>query len=320
MALKVASIEDCLNLRVVLKNGEHGKVVAIKKSKGLITIKKDSGGTTDRYPENVDLENGKLDVHIPETGGTSLLTGEEPEQTHIRITPPKRYSINDKFRFMAKLVQMVLKGEQESLVITGDGGLGKTFSVTTELDGAGMNPGSDYHMVKGYTTAKGLYRTLYEQNGKLIIFDDCDEALKNDIAKNLLKGALDSYDTRSISWNVSNPVDDLPSEFEFTGQIIFISNMRQDKVDQAIRSRSITIDLSMSAEDKIARMRGILSSVCRKHNVGVEVGEEVLSFIDEHKDECNDLNMRTLLKGLKIRKVHPDDWKGMLEFTMIQGE
>ena len=38
-------------------------------------------------------------------------------------------------------------------------------------------------MVKGYSTAKGLYRTLFENNGMVIIFDDCDSILKDDVAR-----------------------------------------------------------------------------------------------------------------------------------------
>lgn len=307
------NLKDYLNKEVVLKSGEVAKCIGIKENKGLITVRIGDGKKTDRYPENVSLRNSQVKID----GGTIHITGDEPDETTVTITPPRKYSINQKFDFMAKLVRMVLLKIQESVVITGEGGLGKTYTVQQELDNAGLVKGTDYHVVKGYTTAKGLYRTLYEQNGKIIMFDDCDEALKNEVAKNILKGALDSFGERIISW-VTNSIDDsLPDEFEFTGNIIFISNMPQDKVDQALRSRSFTVDLSMSVDDKIERMRNISRKV--EPRMKQEDKDAVMDFIEAHKYQCADLNMRTLLKGLKIFKAYPDveEWQGMLQFTLI---
>ena len=127
-----------------------------------------------------------------------------------------KFGINTRFNFVEKLVNMVAAGVQPSAVITGEGGLGKTFTVTKTLESAGFKDISDladfqvgsvintrkcFTMVKGYSTAKGLYRTLFENNKSIIVFDDCDAVLKDPVALNLLKGALDSYGKRIISWN-----------------------------------------------------------------------------------------------------------------------
>ena len=88
-------------------------------------------------------------------------------------------------------------------------------------------------VVKGYATPKALYGTLWEHRDKTIIFDDCDSVLKDAVSLNLLKGALDSYDKRTISWLQKGFIEDnLPNSFEFQGNIIFISNMSSDKLDQ----------------------------------------------------------------------------------------
>ena len=87
---------------------------------------------------------------------------------------------------------------------------------------------------------------------QIVIFDDCDSVLQDKVAVNILKAALDSYDKRTISWLQKGFIDDgLPNSFEFQGNVIFISNMSSDKIDQAVKSRSMTIDLSMSIDDKI---------------------------------------------------------------------
>ena len=91
-----------------------------------------------------------------------------------------------------------------------------------------------------------------------LVFDDCDSVLKDPVALNLLKSALDSFGKRYISWNAETRGDDsLPTSFEFKGQIVFITNVSLDRLDQAVRSRSMCIDLTMSAADKLERMEAV---------------------------------------------------------------
>jgi len=227
-----------------------------------------------------------------------------------------RFDINTRFGFVEKLVNMVATGVQPSAVITGEGGLGKTYTVTKTLEANGYKDISDlaefqvgsiintrkcFTMVKGYSTAKGLYRTLFENNKSIIVFDDCDAVLKDPIALNLLKGALDSYGKRIISWNADMKDDDLPRSFEFTGRVIFISNMDQEKIDQAIRSRSMMIDLSMSLDQKIDRMEFIAKSEEFLPEYDAKIKSDSLSLIREIKDDCKEISLRTLIAVCKIR-------------------
>jgi len=222
-----------------------------------------------------------------------------------------RYDINTRFGFVEKLVNMVAAGVQPSAVITGEGGLGKTYTVTKTLEANGFKDISDlaefevgsiintrkcFTMVKGYSTAKGLYRTLFENQKSIIVFDDCDAVLKDPVALNLLKGALDSYGKRIISWNADMRDDDLPRSFEFTGRVIFISNMEQDKIDQAIRSRSMMIDLSMTMDQKIDRMEFIADSAEFLPEYDKTVKADALALIREIKDEVKEISLRTLIR------------------------
>jgi hypothetical protein len=232
------------------------------------------------------------------------------------VEKSNRYDINTRFGFVEKLVNMVATGVQPSAVITGEGGLGKTYTVTKTLEANGYKDISDlaefqvgsiintrkcFTTVKGYSTAKGLYRTLFENNKSIIVFDDCDAVLKDPVALNLLKGALDSYGKRIISWNADMRDDDLPRSFEFTGRVIFISNMDQEKIDQAIRSRSMMIDLSMSLDQKIDRMEYIAKSDEFLPEYDAKIKTDALSLIREIKDDCKEISLRTLIAVCKIR-------------------
>jgi len=144
------------------------------------------------------------------------------------------FDINSRFQFLEQLVRMTINGTAVSLVVTGEGGLGKTYTVLEQMQRKHLVENNQYVHIKGYATARGLYRTLYENCDKICIFDDCDSILEDKVALNLLKGALDSYDKRTIKWIVKSQDENLPDEFEFLGRIIFISNMPMERVHQAI--------------------------------------------------------------------------------------
>jgi hypothetical protein len=249
------------------------------------------------------------------------MVGDIETAVAVAVEKSNKFDINTRFGFVEKLVNMVASGVQPSAVITGEGGLGKTFTVTKTLETAGYKDISDlaefqvgsvvnmrrcFTMVKGYSTAKGLYRTLFENNNSIVVFDDCDAVLKDPVALNLLKGALDSYGKRIISWNADMRDDDLPRSFEFTGRVIFISNMDQDRIDQAIRSRSMMIDLSMTLDQKIERMKHIAASESFLPEYDLEIKADALDLISEIKDQCKEISLRTLIAVCKIRASNKD--------------
>jgi hypothetical protein len=258
------------------------------------------------------------------------MVGDVETAVAAAVEKSNRFDINTRFGFVEKLVNMVASGVQPSAVITGEGGLGKTFTVTKTLESAGYKDISDlaefqvgsiintsrcFTMVKGYSTAKGLYRTLFENQKSVIIFDDCDAVLKDPVALNLLKGALDSYGKRIISWNADMRDDDLPRSFEFTGRVIFISNMDQDKIDQAIRSRSMMIDLSMTLDQKIDRMEYIAKEDTFLPEYDKKIKTDALALIREIKNEAKEISLRTLIAVAKVRASNKE-WKDLATYML----
>jgi hypothetical protein len=224
-----------------------------------------------------------------------------------------QFNINQRFEFLSDLTSMVVLGATPSLLVTGEGGLGKTHTVNQTIKSLDI-PDTNWIVFKGYSTARGLYNTLFDHNGKLIIFDDCDSVLEDKVAQNILKSALDSYETRQISWMAKmNKSDEYPNQFNFTGRIIFISNKDKSKIDGALLSRSLTVDLSMTPQEKIDRMSFILGTILPEFDL--QVKSDALSFLDENKDKTN-LNIRTLIIVSKIRKQFPDTWKNLAEYMI----
>ncbi len=223
------------------------------------------------------------------------------------------FTINHRFELLNSLALMVIDDITPSLIVTGEGGLGKTHAINQAISQACLLP-HDFIFFKGYSTARGLYNTLYDNNGKVIVFDDCDSVLEDKVAINILKSALDSYEKRTITWMAKmNKNDEYPQQFDFTGRIIFVSNKSKDKIDGAILSRSLTVDLTMSPAEKIERMSAIIKTILPEFPI--EVKQDALAFLSANKDKAN-INIRTFIMVSKMRLSSPSNWKNMANYMI----
>jgi len=262
-----------------------------------------------------------LQYAIRKATGSSVRT----EQVEVKES---RFSINERFGFLSDMVTMLARGDQASVVVTGPGGLGKSHTVSNALCKAGftdvstceegtvINSQKAFNVIKGYSTAKGLYRTLYENRNGVVVFDDCDSVLKDPVSVNLLKAALDSYDRRIISWRADFRDEELPNSFEFKGRVVFISNMNASNLDQAILTRSLAVDLSMTNTQKVERMQHLCKSKDFMSEFAQNLKEDAMALIESLQDEVKELSLRTLIQVTKIRKSAGANWQELAEYAI----
>ena len=240
---------------------------------------------------------------------------------------PSRFSINQRFGFVTDMVNMVAQGDQASVIICGPGGLGKSHTVMTALKERGFaditlnedeasNSKKSYTVVKGYSTAKGLYRALFENRDGVLVFDDCDSVLKDPVSVSLLKSALDSYSRRIITWRADFKDDELPNSFLFKGRVVFISNMSSQAMDQAIITRSLCVDLSMTTEQKVERMQHLIGNDDFMPEYDVRHKQEAMQLIATVQDKVKELSLRTLIQCTKIRKANTRNWAELAEYAI----
>lgn len=253
---------------------------------------------------------------------------QQPQQVEDRFT------IDQRFEFLEEFVRMVADGTSPSLIVTGDGGLGKSFTIIEVLESCGLKDATTqlidgeigaahsgnsnfFYTIKGFSTAKALYRKLYENRNRILLLDDVD-VFKDPTAKLILKAALDSTGRRIISWNSEQPFgseDDLPQQFEFKGGIIFITNTPSYKIDQAIRTRSILVDVSMNSVQKVERMRTIVHSPKFLPEIDIGTKLEAVDFIASVHDRARELSLRTLLSISRIAS-RGGEWQARAEYIL----
>jgi hypothetical protein len=275
-------------------------------------------------------QRGYVEKKLAERG---VLLNSVAEVAQAITKKTDEFGITKRFDFVKQMVGMVAKKTIASAIITGQGGLGKTHSVLKALKDAGLrditdlasfevgavlNSSKSFRVVKGFSTAKGLYRTLFEGNGCVLVFDDCDSVLKDPVALNLLKGALDSYGDRYINWNSEMRDDELPRSFKFVGSIVFISNMDMDRIDQAVRSRAMCVDLSMTQDQKIERMESILHDSEFMPEYDKEFKQDALEFLRGIVQSVQNLSLRSLISVVKIR-AEGGNWQELAKYVLTQG-
>ncbi len=229
------------------------------------------------------------------------------------------FPVERRFGFMNRMIEMIARNVAAGAIICGPPGIGKTHSCLSVLKGNGMKEDRDYIFIKGNTSAMGLYRTLYFNNDKMIVFDDCDNALFDPGCANLLKSALDTCDKRRLSWvsqNTANGSAGVPESFEFEGRILFISNMPESRIDRAIVSRTMCMDLKMNKVEIMDRIEQLASSVCV--NIDPIQTTEVITWMKDNMDNLADLNLRTLIKLSKLRQTAGDDWMDMATYSFCR--
>lgn len=127
------------------------------------------------------------------------------KQVEAGIGQGKQQSMEEQIKLVQDRARIIASGKTsfvKSLLVVGAPSSGKTFNIMTTIKALGMQPGKDYVIKKGKTTAVSMYRTLIEQIDGLTIFDDCDSVMEDSNGVNMLKGALDTDPVRSLSYDV----------------------------------------------------------------------------------------------------------------------
>ena len=244
-----------------------------------------------------------------------------------------------RFQILQDMTKAVKTGDVRAMIVTGPPGVGKSFGVEEVLakDDLFNTLGErkpKYEIVKGAMSAIGLYSKLYHFSDAkhILVFDDCDSILLDDLSLNILKAALDSSKKRTISWNTDSRIlrsEGIPDRFEFKGGAIFITNLKFENVRSkklqehlaALESRCHYIDLRMDTDrEKMLRIKQIVKDgMLDSYELSDIAKDEVVNFIDEHRNVMRELSLRTVLKVADLRKSFADNWQNMARVTVMKG-
>ena len=107
-----------------------------------------------------------------------------------------------------------------------------------------------------------------------------------------------------------------PATFEFTGRVVFISNLKKEEFDTAIMSRSAKIDMSLTAQEMLKRMRAIIGGL-GGDDVPIEKKTELLDHLlhMNKSGELDQVTMREFIKGMNILRSGAPNWKDLVKYS-----
>ena len=287
-------------------------------------------------------------THKKENNIINKVSVEVQKKVADEVEMPK-LSVQDRWDKYKMNIEMLLEGigKRKGVLAYGPGGLGKTYNLNKVLktykkpDGLplveynpemDMSPDEyDYVVIGGKSTMAAIYPTLYQHNGKLIVYDDCDSIFDTDDGINLFKKTLDTTDSFA-SYKSSSPLKDdfgnkVPSTFKFTGKCIFITNKKAEHWNtnedlSALKSRCFPADLTMSQSEIMEMLKDMLYDIPFENEDGQtldvtkEDREAAYDFVNKYKDivPLNKLNARTL-GGIILQKwykeKHPEKYPNL---------
>jgi hypothetical protein len=219
---------------------------------------------------------------------------------------------------LERLLTLTVNGAANAIFVSGKGGVGKTHTTEKILAGLGLRDGDGYFKNTGSATAAGLYSLLFRYRNDIVFFDDSDDALGDQESRNLLKAATDTKKIRKLVWNkmgknVVDPDDatdeeildagQIPRYFDFTGRIIFISNLKLDKLDPdgALRTRAFIIDIDPTDVEIYDFMDKIVGDIKLEDGLLLDLAsrKHVVALLRKGKSKQS-ANLRKLSRGLAM--------------------
>ncbi|HDH45395.1 MAG TPA: hypothetical protein ENG66_08475 [Thermococcus sp.] len=269
------------------------------------------------YEENLRRINEELKKHNPELSleEVDMEQMERDFREHYRkmiieefnkdieeIKKRKTPELEKYFYTLKELVKITVKGDISGLIVHGEGGLGKTYTVLQTLAELGMKFGSDYVYLSTHITPLELYNLLYKYNDRVVVIDDVEKLLQYEKTIGILKSALWSSvnGKRVITYYTTSNKLEAPEEFVFEGKIILILNKipkKNKEIIDSLLSRVFSYRLKFTYEERMK----IMYEMAKVFNIPFKI----VDFLKEKfTPALQDFNFRTLMKLNLIYKYY----------------
>lgn len=231
---------------------------------------------------------------------------------------------------LEKFLVHVVNGQRRGLIITGPAGSGKTSSVLNLL---AKHTTKRYKSVSGMMSPIRIYEELYrhKNHGEVIVLDDVDSVYSSVEGMNVIKAAADTLPQRKVCWLTASPrlkAWGIPSEFEYNGAIVLISNEPPDakKSSKLGNHLKAIVDrlahVRMGTNDKEEQFHQLCYHVV-KHGLlrsrGLTATQEAqaLQYITDNFDLLPSISLRTAAKIAELMLLEPDSWRDLAAISLL---
>jgi hypothetical protein len=243
--------------------------------------------------------------------------------------------LSERFSVLSRLTHGAVNGNIRSLVVSGAPGVGKSYTVENIL----KNSGVSHEVISGGISAVHLYKLGYRMRkpGSVIVLDDSDSVFTDEEAINILKAMCDTSVKRKISWLKDSPSlrqedENIPTDYDFEGSIIFISNLNfaefveenRNKFSQhfeALISRAFYLDLRLHKRDEVAVWINFIARSAKlflREGITEQQGSQALEFISKYRYKIRVLSIRTFVHLCQLIRSEPHTWESTARVTLCR--
>src|SRR5689334_6140990 len=143
-----------------------------------------------------------------------------PAKTRRRGSSPKKALQVTTYDRLEEYLRAFAAGHFHLLVLVGAGGLAKSRSVRSVLDGKAC-------WIEGNATPFGMYAKLYRHRDQFVVIDDVDALYADRSGVRLLKCLCQTEDEKTVAWHTdarSLERQGIPREFTTKSRVVIISN------------------------------------------------------------------------------------------------
>ena len=282
---------------------------------------------------NIDIE--KIKIELESITDVTFSTEQRKEVVEDDNTAMNR--IASRFEILHEMSRACIEGDVRAMIVCGPPGIGKSYGVITQLNDA-QQKSSDmqFSILKGESSALGLYKTLYNHRTEknVVLLDDVDDLLKDETGLNILKAALDTGVSRTVCWNTESRIlrdEGIPNAFTFNGSVIVITNLNFSTVKgakltahlSALQSRCHFLDLSIdTARDALLRIRQVHrdsdGGLFASYEFDEDTCNEILDFMYDNRNKLREVSIRCALKVADLVKLSKLNWRILAENTILK--
>lgn len=247
--------------------------------------------------------------------------------------------INKSFNAMMDTVECIIDpfNPIRAMIVSGAAGVGKSYNLIQRLEAAQDNMECSYHKISGKITPLGLYKVLHESShlGSVLLLDDAD-VFSEEGTLDLLKAALDSSKTRTVSYITNSPAltkEGIPNQIEYFGKIIFITNKNFAKVlkgtskmkehVRALITRGSFIDLHLHDNRSIMlQIEQVMnkSNIMTQYGLSTEQCNDALMFMKNNVQRLMEPSLRMAVEIAGFMLMYPERWRNLAEVNCLWPE
>ncbi|CAL9977723.1 unknown function [Vibrio phage K469] len=320
----------------------NGQFILCESFRSYTPSEKKQGGYAkagfDGYVRVSDGDAKPMYVHVKEDGfkvnGMTQIANIVPQSKEVDIEELDR-NIRKRFNVLEMMSQAVIEGKVRGLIVSGAPGIGKTHQFEKDLNRAHEEGEIENLMhIKGKVTPLYLYETLYKnsKSNDVVLLDDSDNMFEDETSLNILKASTDSGDCRMVSYGSTCKYledNDIPTQFEFKGTVVFITNLnfvgmiergtRMAPHFSALLSRSHYLTLGVYTNTEImVRVQQVASDTPLLAARGIDEAttQLMIDWMWANVDAMREVSIRTLLKLADYAKM--SDWEEMAEIMLLK--